>query len=70
LCTFQKELENDCETVEISPQTGIIVENITKRIQEDGGFALIADYGYSGEKGLTFRVYFHDVCACVCLCVC
>ena len=67
---FFQELLDGCDTVEISPETGVIVENITERIIEDGGFALFADYGHSGEKGLTFRVRFCMQCVCVCVSVC
>ena len=33
-----------------------MVQALSQRISEDGGCALIADYGHDGEKGDTFRV--------------
>ena len=39
------------------PEGGATVEEISKRIANDGGFGLIADYGHSGEKSDTFRVH-------------
>lgn len=50
-------LENDdrCH-IEVCPAAGQIVQEVSKRIQQHGGFALFADYGHSGEKGDTFRV--------------
>lgn len=43
--------------VEVSPKTGLIVEEMCERIVSDGGAALIADYGHNGEKGDTFRAF-------------
>lgn len=42
--------------IEYSPDIEQIVDSMANRIEEDGGFALIMDYGHSGEKGDTFRV--------------
>ena len=42
--------------LEVSPESAIVVKTLSTRIAEDGGFALIADYGHDGEKGDTFRV--------------
>nr|XP_006135286.1 protein arginine methyltransferase NDUFAF7, mitochondrial [Pelodiscus sinensis] len=51
--------------VEICPDAGIIIQRLTDRIQEDGGAALIADYGHNGNKTDTFRSFrnhkLHDV---------
>lgn len=47
---------NKHDQVEYSVETEKIVENISERIESDGGFALIMDYGGSGENGDTFRV--------------
>ncbi|XP_025104336.1 protein arginine methyltransferase NDUFAF7, mitochondrial-like isoform X2 [Pomacea canaliculata] len=54
--SFLKVLENDdrCH-IEVCPAAGQIVQEVSKRIQQHGGFALFADYGHSGEKGDTFR---------------
>ena len=46
--------------IELCPDAGIIVQDMAGRLQQHGGFALIADYGHSGEKGHTFRV--HKTC--------
>ncbi|XP_074659351.1 protein arginine methyltransferase NDUFAF7, mitochondrial-like [Tubulanus polymorphus] len=41
--------------VEFSPESGVIIQDIANRINMNGGFALVADYGHDGEKGDTFR---------------
>ena len=35
---------------------GVVVQQLARRIAEDGGAALIADYGHDGTKTDTFRV--------------
>ncbi|KAK2186501.1 hypothetical protein NP493_198g04009 [Ridgeia piscesae] len=45
------------EHVEQSPDSGVVVQELATRIASDGGFALIADYGHSGEKTDTFRAF-------------
>ncbi|CAH1790703.1 unnamed protein product [Owenia fusiformis] len=51
--------------VEVCPEGGILVCDIAKRLKQDGGFALIADYGHDGDKMDTFRGFrkhkLHDV---------
>lgn len=42
--------------LELSPLSISILDNISKRLLESGGFALMADYGHHGDKGDTFRV--------------
>ena len=42
--------------MEVCPQAGIVVTEIADRIAKYHGFALIADYGHTGEKTDTFRV--------------
>ena len=42
--------------MEVCPEGGVLALEIAKRIEKDGGFALIADYGHTGEKTDTFRV--------------
>uniref|UniRef100_A0A8C8R5Q0 Protein arginine methyltransferase NDUFAF7 n=1 Tax=Pelusios castaneus TaxID=367368 RepID=A0A8C8R5Q0_9SAUR len=51
--------------VEVCPDAGILIQRLACRIQEDGGAALIADYGHDGTKTDTFRGFrnhkLHDV---------
>ncbi|XP_022050479.1 protein arginine methyltransferase NDUFAF7, mitochondrial [Acanthochromis polyacanthus] len=51
--------------VEVCAEGGIIVQQLSRRITEDGGAALIADYGHDGTKTDTFRGFkghqLHDV---------
>nr|XP_013999513.1 unnamed protein product [Salmo salar] len=53
--------------VEVCPEGGVIVQRLANRIAEDGGAALIADYGHDGTKTDTFRGFkghkLHDVLA-------
>lgn len=42
--------------IEYSAETEKTIDTMANRIEEDGGFALIMDYGHAGEKGDTFRV--------------
>uniref|UniRef100_A0A4W5MRJ0 Protein arginine methyltransferase NDUFAF7 n=1 Tax=Hucho hucho TaxID=62062 RepID=A0A4W5MRJ0_9TELE len=51
--------------VEVCPEGGVIVQQLANRIAEDGGAALIADYGHGGTKTDMFRVNhgLHDVIA-------
>ncbi|XP_032661062.1 protein arginine methyltransferase NDUFAF7, mitochondrial isoform X2 [Chelonoidis abingdonii] len=43
--------------VEVCPDAGILIQRLACRIQEDGGAALIADYGHNGNKTDTFRSF-------------
>ena len=48
------------EACEISPRSGIIMEAMAERIADEGGAALIADYGYAGSTEKirdTFRAF-------------
>jgi len=57
------------EHVEICPEAGVIAVEIANRIAKYHGFALIADYGHTGEKTDTFRVpCCHGIIICVILC--
>ncbi|XP_070782548.1 protein arginine methyltransferase NDUFAF7, mitochondrial [Enoplosus armatus] len=51
--------------VEVCAEGGVIVQQLARRIAEDGGAALIADYGHDGTKTDTFRGFkghqLHDV---------
>lgn len=55
LIYFLQETETRDE-VEISPQSGIIMNELAVRFEQYGGFALIADYGHDGSLTDTFRV--------------
>ncbi|KAG1682055.1 Protein arginine methyltransferase NDUFAF7, mitochondrial [Nymphon striatum] len=45
------------DQVEVCPKAGIITQDISRRIKECGGCALIADYGHCGDNGDTFRAF-------------
>ncbi|XP_063757961.1 LOW QUALITY PROTEIN: protein arginine methyltransferase NDUFAF7, mitochondrial [Eleginops maclovinus] len=51
--------------VEVCAEGGVLVQQLSRRIVEDGGAALIADYGHDGTKTDTFRGFkghrLHDV---------
>ncbi|XP_005073659.1 protein arginine methyltransferase NDUFAF7, mitochondrial isoform X2 [Mesocricetus auratus] len=51
--------------VEVCPDAGIIIQDLSERIALTGGAALIADYGHDGTKADTFRGFrghqLHDV---------
>ncbi|XP_060773986.1 protein arginine methyltransferase NDUFAF7, mitochondrial [Neoarius graeffei] len=51
--------------VEVCAEGGVIVQKLANRVSEDGGAALIADYGHNGTKTDTFRGFrghkLHDV---------
>lgn len=42
--------------MEYSIQSHQVMEHLSLRLEEHGGFALVMDYGHNGEKGDTFRV--------------
>lgn len=44
------------EHVEVCPDAGVIIQELSQRIASTGGAALIADYGHDGTKTDTFRV--------------
>ena len=41
---------------EVSPVGAVTMQNIGKRIHEDGGIFLAVDYGHDGEEKDSFRV--------------
>ncbi|CAN9507332.1 unnamed protein product [Ophioblennius macclurei] len=51
--------------VEVCAEGGVLVQQLARRIAEDGGAALIGDYGHDGTKSDTFRGFkghrLHDV---------
>ncbi|XP_076990113.1 protein arginine methyltransferase NDUFAF7, mitochondrial isoform X2 [Tamandua tetradactyla] len=51
--------------VEVCPDAGVIIQELSQRIAGTGGAALIADYGHDGTKTDTFRGFcdhkLHDV---------
>ncbi|ELW63964.1 Protein midA like protein, mitochondrial [Tupaia chinensis] len=60
---FQHEETRD--HVEVCPEAGVIIQELSQRIELTGGAALIADYGHDGTKTDTFRGFcghkLHDV---------
>ncbi|XP_053566994.1 protein arginine methyltransferase NDUFAF7, mitochondrial [Bombina bombina] len=52
--TFVQEDEKR-DHVEVCPSAAVIIQMLANRIKNDGGAALIADYGHNGEKMDTFR---------------
>ena len=63
-CTLVQKDEKR-QHVEVCPEGGVIIQQVANRIAEDGGAALIADYGHDGTKTDTFRGFkshqLHDV---------
>ncbi|XP_075226821.1 protein arginine methyltransferase NDUFAF7, mitochondrial [Lycorma delicatula] len=53
---FVKESETRDE-IEVSPESGVIMNELAVRLEQYGGFALIADYGHNGTLTDTFRAY-------------
>lgn len=43
--------------VETSPQSAVIIDYIAQFLFENGGLALIADYGHNGDRTDTFRAF-------------
>ncbi len=43
--------------MEVSPKSGLAVREMCRRVAEDGGAALIADYGEEEGEGDTFRAF-------------
>jgi len=52
-----RDLVKDRSMVEMSSPGWNIVRQISERIVEEGGAALIADYGHTGDDGDTFRAF-------------
>ncbi|KAM6459567.1 protein arginine methyltransferase NDUFAF7, mitochondrial [Liasis olivaceus] len=51
--------------VEVCPDAGVIIQKLASNVENNGGAALIVDYGHDGTKTDTFRGFrghkFHDV---------
>lgn len=45
------------EHVEVSPESIVLMQQIAERLEQDGGFGLIADYGHDGSGTDTFRAF-------------
>lgn len=58
MCMTFFQYANGRDHFEVSPHSGVIMEQISKRLEEFGGFALVLDYGHEGNKTDTFRVRF------------
>lgn len=66
LTKFQHLAETDeRDHVEVSPESGIIVQKISQRVSDHGGRALIIDYGHEGTKKDTFRVNLCWILSCM-----
>lgn len=54
---FQHMTDSDeRDHVEVSPESGNLVQKMSQRISDHGGRAMIIDYGHDGTKTDTFRV--------------
>ncbi|XP_049846873.1 protein arginine methyltransferase NDUFAF7, mitochondrial isoform X1 [Schistocerca gregaria] len=49
--------EEKRDHLEVCPAAGVIVDHIASLLEEEGGFALIGDYGHNGEKTDTLRAF-------------
>ncbi|XP_012971429.1 protein arginine methyltransferase NDUFAF7, mitochondrial isoform X3 [Mesocricetus auratus] len=62
---FIRQHDEGRDHVEVCPDAGIIIQDLSERIALTGGAALIADYGHDGTKADTFRGFrghqLHDV---------
>ena len=53
---FQIDEKDERDHIEVSPESGLIIETVSKRISQDGGCSLIIDYGHDGDKSNSLRV--------------
>lgn len=56
LSTVPYQHDETRDHVEVCPEAGVIIQELSQRIALTGGAALIADYGHDGTKTDTFRV--------------
>nr|XP_053652431.1 protein arginine methyltransferase NDUFAF7, mitochondrial-like [Cherax quadricarinatus] len=49
--------EETRDEIEVSPDAAVLCEELASRIEEDGGIALIMDYGHDGKDSSTFRAF-------------
>ncbi|UYV78306.1 NDUFAF7 [Cordylochernes scorpioides] len=45
------------EELEVSPESGVLMQDISARLNAHGGVNLVIDYGHEGEKSDTFRAF-------------
>lgn len=50
-------VEESRESIEVSPEAAVLCQELATRIEEDGGIALIMDYGHDGKDMDTFRAF-------------
>lgn len=64
-CFLQLSPDDERSHIEVCPAAGVITAYMSDRINQEGGCALIVDYGHDGNLGDTFRGFsdheLHDV---------
>ncbi|XP_050406511.2 protein arginine methyltransferase NDUFAF7, mitochondrial [Patella vulgata] len=65
LSFLQPDSNDKRDHIEVCPEAGVIVQDLSLRVKEYGGGILIGDYGHDGDKTDTFRGFknheLHDV---------
>ncbi|XP_059610806.1 protein arginine methyltransferase NDUFAF7 homolog, mitochondrial [Phlebotomus argentipes] len=56
---LSSEFEDARDHVEFSLDSFSTIDHLAERLEEDGGFSLIMDYGHLGDKTDTFRAFKH-----------
>ncbi|XP_045583693.2 LOW QUALITY PROTEIN: protein arginine methyltransferase NDUFAF7, mitochondrial [Procambarus clarkii] len=49
--------EETRDEIEVCPEAAVLCEELASRIEDDGGIALIMDYGHDGKSSSTFRAF-------------